>query len=188
GVYDGDPSLESSNIIKTFSGNSRELNTFVVAKKSDFGRGGMITKCRNALKVAGLGIPVHIANGRTEGIILALMQQKTPGTLFPATNSTSTLKKWVASSNAYSKGKLIVNEGAKNALFAEKANSLLPIGVTALHGQFNKGDIISIFDENQLELGLGISSYSANHATNIIGKRNHKPIIHYDYLYLFELN
>ena len=188
GVYNGDPALESSDIIKVFEGNSRELNNFVVTKKSEFGRGGMITKCRNALKVAGLGIPVHIANGRTENIISALTNKEGKGTLFPATKNASNLKKWVATSDAYSKGKVIINDGAVKALFSSKANSLLSVGIIQIKGDFKKGDIVRICNENGDELGLGISSYSDSYAKTIIGQKNHKPVIHYDFLYLFELN
>ncbi len=188
GVYDGDPALDTSGIIHVFEGNSRELNNFVVAKKSEFGRGGMITKCRNALKVAGLGIPVHIANGRTEDIIPSLAKRESVGTLFPATKNASNMKKWVATSDAYSKGKLIINEGAVKALFSTKATSLLAVGIVEIEGEFKKGDIVSICNENGEELGLGISSYSDAYAKTILGQKNQKPVVHYDFLYLFEMN
>lgn len=192
GVFTGDPTLPSSEIIQEFKGKSRELSTFITTKKSEFGRGGMITKCRNALKVAELGIPVHIANGREKNIINALSFNniaEKPGTYFPATSKkASNLKKWVASSNAYSKGKLVINKGAQAALFDKKANSLLAVGIVQIEGEFNKGDIVSIYNEQNQELGLGISAYSASHAQTIIGKKNIKPMVHYDYLYLNEIN
>ena len=190
GVFTGDPNSQNSKLIKEFKGSAREISQFVVTQKSEFGRGGMITKCRNALKVANLGIHVHIANGKKPFIIQELYSndfENRPGTFFPASKSTSNVKKWVASSNAYSKGKVIINKGAQEALFSKKANSLLPIGILSIKGEFKKGDIISIYNESELELGIGISAYSSDSAKKIIKKRNVKPMIHYDYLYLNEM-
>jgi len=191
GVYTGDPNHPDSQLIKEFNGNVRELNHFVVTKKSEFGRGGMITKCRNATKVANLGIHVHIANGKKLNTIQQLFEaskEDKPGTFFPASKNTSNVKKWVASSNAYSKGKLVINQGAQEALFANKANSLLAVGMLEVHGEFKKGDIVSIYNTKEEEVALGISAYSSAHAKKIIQKKNVKPVVHYDYLYLNEVD
>jgi len=191
GVYTGDPKNPASQLIKEFKGNAREVNHYVVTQKSEFGRGGMITKCRNAIKVANLGIHVHIAHGKKSAIIHKLYGEpieNKPGTYFPATKNTSNVKKWVASSNAYSKGQVIVNRGAQEALFSKKANSLLAVGMVAVKGEFKKGDIISIYNEDDMEIALGISAYSSDHAKKIIKKKNVKPMVHYDYLYLNEID
>ncbi len=62
--------------------------------------------------------------------------------------------------------------------------SLLLIGVTAIKGNFMKGDIITIIDPEGIILGLGKSQYNSDTAIKKIGEKNNKPIIHYDYLYI----
>jgi glutamate 5-kinase len=51
-------------------------------------------------------------------------------------------------------------------------------------GEFKKGDVIKIVDENKKELGLGLSRIGSTKALEIIGQKGQKPIIHYDHLYL----
>ena len=74
-----------------------------------------------------MGIPVHIANGRTEDVILRIMQEDGIGTRFPAKKVTSNFKKYMAHAYEEPKGKVVINQGAKEVLLSlEKAHSLLP--------------------------------------------------------------
>jgi len=79
-----------------------------------------------------------------------------------------------------------VNEGARNALSDIKANSLLLIGVLEIKGFFEKGDIIRIQDEKGIQLGLGKAQYDSEEAVGLIGKKASKPLVHYDYMYLYD--
>ena len=184
GIYDGNPEHKTSSVIPEFDLTNQHLQKITGNIKSDFGRGGIITKCHTAQRVAGIGIPVIIANGKTGNIINRLIAGENLGTRFKSKKSTSSLKKWIAHSHSNAKGKVIVNEGAKNSLKSKTAVSLLPVGVIKVEGEFKKGDIIKILDENHTEIGLGQSKYSNTKARSIIGIRNQKPIIHYDHLYL----
>ena len=184
GIYDGNPADETSSIISEFDINYHHLGKFASNVKSNFGRGGIITKCHTAQRVAGMGIPVVIANGNTENIINRLIHGEKLGTTFKPKKSTSSRKKWIAHSHANAKGKVIINEGAKKSLNSQTAVSLLPVGVIKIEGDFKKGDIIKILDENHNEIGLGQTMYNSTKAESLIGQKYQKPIIHYDHLYL----
>ena len=184
GIYDGNPELESSSVISEFKLTSQHLSKITTNVKSNFGRGGIVTKCHTAQRVAATGIPVVIANGNTPNIINRLEGGEQLGTLFKPKKMTSSRKKWIAHSHSNAKGHVIVNEGAKNSLISKTAVSLLPVGIVQIKGDFQKGDIIKILDENNEEIGLGQSRYSSAKAGSLIGIKNQKPIIHYDHLYL----
>ena len=163
----------------------REFEKHIRSEKAAFGKGGMLTKAHLAAKVAAHGIEVVIANGLKPGILTKIVQGTAPGTRFVPSAGKSSIKKWLAHAKGFEKGAVIINDGALQALRSERANSLLPVGVSAVEGQFKKGDIIMIYDEYRNQAGLGIARYNDEKARSIIGQKNEKPIIHYDYLFLF---
>lgn len=71
GVFDGDPAVPSSRVIREIRA-SDEIGKFISAKKSEQGRGGMESKCGVARRIAAAGVPVVIANGRREDILLKI--------------------------------------------------------------------------------------------------------------------
>jgi glutamate 5-kinase len=73
GVYDGDPSAQSSRLIPQIRPGADDLSGCIKDEKSSFGRGGMMTKCGVALKLAGEGMPVVIACGRRDDVILRII-------------------------------------------------------------------------------------------------------------------
>jgi glutamate 5-kinase len=184
GIFDSDPSEPGSSLIRVYDKKRFEVDRISAGKKSSFGRGGILTKCHTAEKIAGMGIPVQIANGRTENILLKIIENKdSPGTLFPARKMLSSIKKYIA--HAYDVvGKVMINDGAKAALTHHAANSLLPIGVVKVIGKFKRGDVIRIVDESGHEIGLGQARFNAMKIQEIMGQKNQKPLIHYDHLYL----
>lgn len=185
GVYDGPPSDPSSKLIPFIGSKIPDLiHTSPV--KSSFGRGGMLTKLSMAKKSADLGIQVVIANGKKEDILLNILKREANFTYFEPRTSKHSPKKWLAHAEHYFKGDVIVNLGAKNALFSEKISSLLPVGINTLSGEFSKGDIVRIKDEDGNVLGLGKAEYSNTVLQEKLGLKNQKPFIHYDYLYLFQ--
>lgn len=184
GIYDGDPEADGTKIIHLYDAREISLRDIASSKKSGFGRGGILTKCQTAEKIAGVGIPVHIANGRTEDIILKILNNEKIGTRFPARKMASSFKKYMAHAYEEPKGKVVVNKGAKEILLSDKAHSLLPVGVVKVVGKFKKGDIIKIVDEQDKEVGLGVAKYGSTKAREVVGLKNQKPIIHYDHLYL----
>jgi glutamate 5-kinase len=185
GIFDGPPSEPGSKLISYIGPLMPDLGDVVSPVKSSFGRGGMLTKMNMAKKSADLGIQVMIANGKKEDILKGIFLKEAPFTYFEPKAAKQGSKKWLAHGEQYFKGEIIVNDGAKNALFSTKISSLLPVGITSFSGTFQKGDIIRITDETGNRLGLGRSEYSSSQLGEKLGQKNQKPFIHYDYLYLF---
>jgi glutamate 5-kinase len=184
GVYDGDPALPDTKVIHEYDARSTRLEEIATGKKSGFGRGGIVTKCQTSQKIAGIGIPVHIANGKTHDVVLRILGKEKIGTRFPAKRLASSFKKYMAHAYEAAKGKVMVNEGARKVLYSEKAHSLLPVGIIQVIGKFKKGDLIKIVDEHGKEIGLGLARYGYKKAKEVVGMKNQKPVIHYDHLYL----
>ncbi len=187
GIYNGNPADPSSTVIREIRGSKNDLSDYVQTSKSSFGRGGMLTKCNIAQKVADEGILVIIANGKKENILIDLLdkEQDTLCTRFiPSSKPVSSVKKWIAHSEGFAKGEIHINQGAEKALLAPKATSLLLVGVTHIAGDFEKDDIIKIINEKGETIGVGCAGYSSIEAQKLIGCRDLKPMVHYDYLYL----
>ncbi|HEU5146284.1 MAG TPA: glutamate 5-kinase [Chryseosolibacter sp.] len=184
GVFDGDPSQPGTKVINEYDPKLIRLQDIASSKRSGFGRGGILTKCQTSEKIAGIGIPVHIANGKTEDVVLRVVDGEKIGTRFPAQRLASSFKKYMAHAYEEAKGKVVINEGAKKVLHSETAHSLLPVGITQVIGKFKKGDLIKIMDESDREVGLGLARYGYKKAKEVVGMKNQKPVIHYDHLYL----
>lgn len=184
GIYTGDPKLPDSKVIeKVAVGSTTDFSSFVSTGKSQFGRGGMVTKSTIAQKVAKLGINVHITNGKTDNVLTDLLENKVVHTHFIADKIKSGKKKWIAHAETAATGAVQLNEGAKTVLTSGKATSLLPVGIIAVKAEFKKGDIIKILDESEKLIGLGIAKYGSDKTKERIGLKNQKPLVHYDYFY-----
>lgn len=184
GIYNGSPNKTSSSVIPIIEYGDTAFENFISSEKSNFGRGGMLTKCSIANKVASLGIPVHIANGRDENILTDILNDKPVGTLFKAKKNISSIKKWVAHSEGFVKGIVYIDEGAEKALRSDKPTSLLPVGITKIEGSFKKGDIIKITGSSGRQLGVGRTQYNSDKAADLMQRKNEKALVHYDYLFL----
>jgi len=190
GLYNGVPGNKDIRLIPVIDEESEDIDQYVSSVKSGFGRGGMLTKCSIARKTASQGIDVFIANGTRDSIITDITRNKDiPYTHFVANSKRETgVKKWLSHSDTFAKGAVIINKGAKEALFGEKASSLLMIGIVKVDGFFKKGDIIRVLDETGKNIGLGKAQFDSKKAEQNIGEKINKPFIHYDYLVLNEKN
>ncbi len=188
GIFKGHPNDPDSELIEHVGAKSPSMSSYISSSKSSFGRGGMLTKMNMAKKSADLGIGVIIANGKRENVLVDYYHKTLRCTYFEPSKAKLNPKKWIAHSDHYSKGELIINSGAENALKSNKITSLLPIGVLKVKGDFIKGEIIRIISEDGRKIGLGKAAYGAKVASEKIGQSNQKPIIHYDYLYLHHNN
>lgn len=185
GIFNGNPKDPASELIPEIEPTTNSFSSFVTTQRSQFGRGGMITKCHMAHKVAQLGIAVHIANGKTENVLPRLLQEQVVNTRFQPNKTASSKKKWIAHSDLAAKGAVQINAGAKAALTVSgKAISLLPVGILGITGTFQKGDIIRILDEAAKPIGLGLAEYGSDKALERLGHQHQKPLVHYDYLFL----
>ena len=187
GIFTGSPSEPSSKLITKVE-EGKDLSEYIQTEKSGFGRGGMQTKYNIARKVAEEGISVIIANGKRDNILTDIIfgKDNTPCTRFvPSADKVSSVKKWIANSEGFAKGEIHLNEGATGTLrSSDKAVSILPVGVTRIVGNFKKDDIVKVVDNQGVEIGVGKVAYDSDKALAVIGQRNKKAIIHYDYLYI----
>ncbi len=185
GLFDMSRQDNAPTVIKTIDISTEHFHQYIKPGTSQFGRGGMLTKCHIAHKLARLGITVHIANGRTSGILLDILNGKEVGTKFIPQKAVHGRKRWIAHSEGLEKGAVTINAGAETALRSpERANSLLPVGIESIIGTFFKGDIIKICSENGEAIGYGMAQYSSEKTRELLGKKGEKPLIHYDYLYI----
>ena len=184
GLYDGNPTNPDAKLIPVIDDTKTDFS-FITQEKSSFGRGGMVTKSRMASKMARVGVTVHVANGKTDNILLQLMEGKKVGTVFVPAKTKSGVKRWVAHSDGYAKGAVVINNGALQALIGGgKAFSLLPVGIVKVEGNFEKGDIIKIVTEAGDFIGVGVAGYASYKALSRLGQKKQPALIHYDYLYL----
>ncbi len=186
GIYNGVPDAPDTAVIPLVDPD-RDLTEYISTEKSGFGRGGMITKCAIARKVADEGIDVIIANGKRENILTDLILGQSPvvSTKFARRRGQpSSLKRWIAHSTGFAKGHIVINDNAVKAIAGERAVSILPVGIIDVCGDFEKDDLIGIYDESGNKIGVGRSAYSSSQARRVMGQHACKPIVHYDYLYI----
>ena len=186
GIYNGNPAEAGSQVIPEIL-VGQELSQYIQSGKSSFGRGGMLTKCNIARKVADEGIEVIIPNGKKENILLNLLDKdrhEICTRFVPSPNPISSVKRWIAHSEGFAKGRLHLNAGAVEALHSQQAVSILPIGVTEVEGDFERDDIVRIVAPDGAHLGVGRIAFDSETARQLIGRQGAKPLIHYDYLYL----
>lgn len=184
GIYNGDPRNPGSEVIKEVKPGTTDLSNVVVAGKSSFGRGGMLTKSRIAMKAASEGIEVMIANGKRDNILISLLSDpRTICTRIHPSERVNSVKKWIAHSGDFTKGYVRINPGAEQSLISQdSATSLLVVGIVEVSGNFEKGDLIRIENQDGNPIGIGCSEYSSKDLSGAIGKKGLRPAIHYDYL------
>jgi glutamate 5-kinase len=165
GIYTADPQKPGAKVIKTVENITQELKG-TLNGKSRFGRGGIQSKVKAAEIATRCGIPVVVANGRRENVLIDILAGKDIGTYFKPCGHMPAVKRWIAY-GASVKGQIYVNEGAKKAIF--KGSSLLPVGVTKVVGNFNVGDVVSLVDENNVEFARGNPNYNSWELNTIKG-------------------
>lgn len=188
GVYNTHPQNENAELISRINIEDFENERVeTTSGQSTFGRGGMHTKLRIARKVAGDGIGVHIANGTVENVLINLLnlEKEFQHTYFvPNKKPSSDIKKWIGYSDDFTKGQVMINKGALNALVSDKAVSLLPVGVVKIISEFKKSDLIKITDETGAVVGIGKAQYGSDKIKLDPTTEKQKPLVHYDYLYM----
>jgi glutamate 5-kinase len=146
-----------------------EIEAMAGASVSDSGSGGMITKIAAARVAMRAGCHVVIAAGAPEHA-LARLESGAPCTWFVAGASPlSARKNWIAGA-LQPRGALVVDDGAAVALGS--GNSLLPAGVVAAEGRFQRGDVVLVRDRTGRELGRGLCAYSSEDAAQILGHKS----------------
>ena len=189
GIFNGNPADPASEVIREIDPQHNDLSAYIQTGKSQFGRGGMLTKSRIANQVANEGIEVIVANGKRDNILIDLLNpdSDTVATRFlPAEKSLSSVKKWIAHSEGFAKGELHINAPACEALGRPEATSLLAVGIEKVEGEFEKDDIVRIMSPEGHLIGVGRVAFDSERVRRMIGKKGGRPIVHYDYLYIHQ--
>lgn len=186
GVYDKDPREHDAKVISEIDPEELDITQFAGNVKSKFGRGGMATKLSIAKKVAQAGIVTRIVNGTASDSITKVFAGKSVGTTIVAKKKKMpAIKKWIAHSSGHEKGIVHLNECAEPILRTkDKAISLLPVGITRIEGEFEKGDIVMIKNIQGKKIGIGKAEYNSDLARARAGKKGERALVHYDYLVL----
>ncbi|MFK7736350.1 MAG: glutamate 5-kinase [Pirellulaceae bacterium] len=169
GVFDTrTESTHDANILHTIDRVDEEVLALAVDKKTGLSKGGMASKLKAAQFVTRSGAPVVIAGGRVEGVLQKVLAGETIGTLFKAEDrALSPRKRWIGFS-AQTVGSITCDWGATEALQAQTP-SLLAIGITAVRGPFEKGDIVAIRNPDETEFARGLINYSHSELEKIRG-------------------
>ncbi len=168
-------------LVRNIAATDQSVQQLIVSKRSTAGRGGMISKYRMALKAAQNGIAVHIANGKRDGLIERIVHGEHEGTRFDPQRKRSSVKRWMPFATKEPKGQIYVDEKAALAL-RETVCSLLPVGVQRVEGNFEKGDLVELFNLRGDHIGIGLAQYGVETAQKWLGQKGKKPLVHYDYL------
>ncbi|WP_370280330.1 glutamate 5-kinase [Pontibacterium sp.] len=133
------------------------------------GRGGMATKVRAAKLAARSGAVTVIASGREDNVLTRLRTGESIGTLLvPDQQPEAARKQWIAG-HLQAKGTLVLDAGAVKAL-TTGGKSLLPAGVKSVKGNFSRGEMVLMVDENDYIVARGLVNYGIEAARKIIGK------------------
>ncbi|MEY3145366.1 MAG: hypothetical protein RL342_1037 [Pseudomonadota bacterium] len=170
GLFTADPRRDPGAVfVHEAKAGDPALEAMAGGAGSSLGRGGMITKILAAKRAAGSGASTVIAWGREPDVLLRLTQGEAIGTLLVAqTQKNQARKQWIAD-HLQLRGSVTVDPGAVQQLRAG-GKSLLPIGMTAVEGNFSRGDVIAVCDPQGLEVARGLANYASAEARLICRK------------------
>jgi glutamate 5-kinase len=170
GLYSADPRKQpDARFISLANAGDPALELMAGGAGSSLGRGGMLTKILAAKRAAGSGAHTVIASGREPNILERLAGGECIGTeLRASVPMLSARKQWLAD-HLQLRGRITLDEGAAKALTRD-GKSLLPIGVTAVEGEFERGDVVACIDASGQELARGLINYSASDTRRIMRK------------------
>ena len=200
GLYTANPSIDPN---ARFVPRVEKIDAAIIASAGDsssaVGTGGMITKIRSSRILMTAGIPSVICSGADEGALARLARGEQVGTLFVPPHARTDIaprKLWIALGDA-AHGSVTVDDGAARAL-VERGSSLLPVGITAVEGQFEAGDVLDVRDAGGFVLARGIAEAGSDELQLAAGRQqreiagNHllqalagRPAIHRDNLIVF---
>ncbi len=170
GLFTADPRKDpNATFVHEAKAGDVSLEAMAGGVGSSIGRGGMITKILAAKRAAGSGASTVIAWGREPQVLVRLCRGEAIGSLFVAqTQKLQARKQWIAD-HLQLRGAVSVDAGAASKV-RDDGKSLLPIGMTGVQGEFARGDVIAIKDEQNREVARGLANYSSMEARLICRK------------------
>ncbi len=170
GLYTADPRHDpGARLLDCVVAGDPALESMAGGAGSSIGRGGMITKVLAARRASAGGAHTVVASGREPDALVRLAAGESLGTRFVAqTPRLAARKKWLAD-HLQLRGSVRLDAGAARALL-RRGGSLLPIGVTDVVGDFERGEAVAILDPDGREIARGLSGYSSSEARLIMRK------------------
>lgn len=164
GLYTADPRKDpAAQFVHVARAGDPVLEDMAGGAGSRVGTGGMITKILAAKRAAGSGASTVIAWGREPQALLRLVAGEPIGTcLLAATPKQQARKQWIAD-HLQLRGAVVVDDGAARRILQD-GKSLLPAGMTAVEGEFSRGEVIAVRNASGQEIARGLANYAASEA------------------------
>ncbi|RDI63837.1 glutamate 5-kinase [Nocardia pseudobrasiliensis] len=182
GLYDGDPRKGPATFIPEVR-TTADLDGVIAGSGGALGTGGMASKLSAARLAADAGVPVLLAAASDAATALSAA---TAGTAFAARPVRLSARKFWVRHAADSRGALILDEGAVQAV-AHRRRSLLAAGITEIRGTFYGGDVVDLLSPDGAVIARGVVEYDNTELRTMIGRSTnelpeglHRPVIHAD--------
>ncbi len=168
GLYNGHPRDPASQLISTVDRVDAEIAAMVRDVSGQLSKGGMASKINAARLATTAGESVIIGSGRDPQVLSKIIAGEPVGTLFLAQGQTvAARKRWIGFT-VKPRGHLVLDAGARRAV-EHQGRSLLAAGVRDAMGQFHKGDIVALRDQEGIEFARGLTNYSHEDVLRIKG-------------------
>ncbi|MES1948340.1 glutamate 5-kinase [Salinisphaera sp. C84B14] len=171
GVYDADPrQVPDAKRIGECDAHDAALLAAAAGTGGALGRGGMRTKVLAARQAADSGAATIIADGLAPDVLARIMGGESIGTLLtPGQGARRAARKnWIAGQRQV-RGSVHLDAGAVNVL-RSAGRSLLPIGITAVDGNFRRGDLVACIGPAGEEIAQGLANYDAKEVRQLVGQ------------------
>ncbi len=170
GLFDANPATNAeAKLIDHADANDPKLAEYAGPSGGHIGSGGMQTKVSAAKLAARSGTHTVIVSGKVENVITRLLQGESLGSFLEASEGhLAARKQWLAG-HMRCAGELKLDDGAVDVLVNRNA-SLLPIGVKAVNGIFNRGEVVACLAPDGSEVARGLVNYPSDECKQIIGK------------------
>lgn len=174
GLFDDNPvDNPAAKLIERADAQDPKLIEYAGPSSSQLGRGGMQTKVSAAQLAARSGTHTVIASGKTDNIITRIVQGEALGSFLEASQGHLVARKQWLAGHMRCAGELRLDDGAVDVLVNRNA-SLLPIGVKAVRGVFNRGEVVACLAPDGTEIARGLVNYPSDECKQIIGKASNQ--------------
>ncbi|MEM6713021.1 MAG: glutamate 5-kinase [Pseudomonadota bacterium] len=170
GLYTAPPHLDpKAEHLPLVAAITPKIEAMAGGEGSNLSRGGMKTKVDAAKIAIGAGTAMVIASGTSLNPLASIDAGARCTWFAPEGNPVAARKRWIAGS-LDPHGDLVIDNGACRALEAGK--SLLPAGIKAVRGRFERGDAVRIVTASGEELARGLVAYDSVDAQKIVGRKS----------------
>ncbi len=166
GLYDSDPTKNpDAKLVPEVHNVDASVRGMAGDSSTGLGTGGMRTKLDAAIICRDAGCSMIIASSKEPEIIYRAVTGDDVGTIFVSDTEISKKRRWIKA--AHASGRIVIDEGAEEAVLDHK--SLLPVGIKAVEGAFDKGEVVDIIC-NGIRIAKGITGYGSKELSSIAGK------------------